>query len=133
MSHSLLLDTMVFSEILRKNHSVTTRLWRELRNGATVLVSPMVYYELRRGLLKKDAQRLMQKLEEMIARHLWIETTRSDWETAASLWAKLQRKGHPIPDDDIIIAAQANNRGATVVTDNVSHFRELADHFETWS
>jgi predicted nucleic acid-binding protein len=83
--------------------------------------------------LKRDALRLLQSLDEMIAPYLWVDVTRGDWETAASLWAKTQRDGRPIEDADLIIAAQANRRGAVVITDNVKHFRVIADRLETWT
>jgi tRNA(fMet)-specific endonuclease VapC len=133
MSRSLLLDTMVLSAVLRKEPVTQQRLALEIAQNATVLVSPVVYFELRRGLLKKDAQRLLQYLDVIIAPLLWIDVTRGDWETAASLWAKTQRAGHPIEDADLIIAAQANRRDAVVVTDNVRHFRPIAGALETWS
>ena len=41
-------------------------------------------------------------------------------------------RGRPIEDSDLMIAAQANRRGAVVVTDNVRHFRDTADRVETW-
>ena len=108
------------------------RLWRELRDGATVLVSPIVYFEMRRGLLKRDAQRLMQAFDEMVDRHLWIDVSRGDWESAAVLWARTQSRGRPIEDSDLLIAAQANRRSAIVITDNLRHFRDTADRVEAW-
>ena len=133
MSRSLLIDTSIFSKILRKDPHVTPTLHEELMDGSTVLVSPLVYYELRRGLLRKDSQRLMQALNDLVTRYLWIDVTRSDWDTAASLWARIVRAGRPRGDADILIAAQANNRGAVVVTNNVKHFNNLADELEDWS
>lgn len=99
MTRSLILDTNVVSEILRKNPAVCRRFWQETGHEITVLMSPMVYFEVRRGLLKANAQHLMQKLDEVIAPFLWIETTRGDWEEAAHLWADTQRQGHPVKDD----------------------------------
>lgn len=132
MSRSLLLDTTTFSSILRHEPATYRKLRQEIVNDVTVLVSPVVYYELRRGLLKRNALRLLQALDEMITEYLWIDVTRGDWETAASLWAKTRRDGQPIEDADIIIAAQANRRGAVVMTDNVRHFRVVADEIESW-
>jgi predicted nucleic acid-binding protein len=74
MSRSLFLDTSTFSAVLRKDPA----------------------YEIRRGLLKRDAQRLLDYFQRLIA-------------------------------------AQANRRGAGVVTDNVKDFRGIADVVETWS
>jgi len=133
MNRSLLLDTTAFSTIIRNEERPCVRLRRELNNGATVLFSPVVYFEIRRGLLKRNAQRLLEKLDYLIAPYLWIDMTRGDWETAAILWAETQSRGITIGDDDLLIAAQANRRGATVVTNNIDHFREVAHRWESWS
>jgi len=126
VSRLLLLDTMVLSAVLKKSPAVQAKLVAELGAGADVLVSPVVYYEIRRGLLKRDARRLLSYCDALIAPLLWIELTRGDWDEAASLWAKTQRAGHPREDADLLIAAQANRRGATVVTDNVREFRRVS-------
>jgi predicted nucleic acid-binding protein len=92
----------------------------------------VVYYELWRGLLKRNAQRLLLHLERLLAQLLWIDLTRSDWEAAATLWARTQLAGRPHADADILIAAQANNRRATVITDNARDFQDVADELESW-
>jgi len=132
MKRALVLDTNVISEILRANPAVCRRFWHETGKQVTVLMSPMVYFEARRGLLKLKSQRLLQKLDELSDLFLWIETTRGDWEEAAILWAQTQTHGHPVHDGDLIIAAQANRRGAVVVTGNVDHFEGVAHEVETW-
>jgi len=104
----------------------------ELQAGAEVLVSPVVYFELRRGLTKRKATRLIAFLDSLIATLIWIEFTRSDWEAAADLWAQTQQAGRPRGDADILIAAQANRRGAIVVTHNVKHFDDISVGVETW-
>jgi len=129
---SLLLDTTTFSAVLRKDPAANFELGRALAQGSTVLVSPVVYYELRRGLLKRNALRLLQALDALVARLLWIDVTRSDWETAAALWVRTQRAGRPHHDADLLIAAQANNRGAVVITANVKDFVNVALLLESW-
>lgn len=133
MSRTLLLDTTVFSAVLRKSPEVQSKLIEELGAGAVVLVSPVVYYELRRGLLKRDARRLLEYLDRLIATLVWTELTRGDWEEAAQLWVRVHRAGQPRADADLLISAQANRRDAVVVTDNLKHFRGVAEAVESWS
>jgi tRNA(fMet)-specific endonuclease VapC len=133
MRRSIILDTNVVSEILSNNPTVCRRFWQATVHDSTALMSPMVYFEVRRGLLKTNSQHLMQKLDELIEPFLWIETTRGDWEEAAQLWATTRRQGRTVHDADLIIAAQANRRGAVVVTDNLRHFEGVADEVESWS
>ncbi len=133
MSRTLLLDTTVFSSLLRKTPETQERFLAELQAGSTVLVSPVVYYELRRGLLKRDALRLLAFLDTLVTTLVWTELTRGDWEEAANLWVAAQRAGRPGADADLLIAAQAKRRGAIVVTDNLRHFRGLVPDVESWA
>ena len=133
MTRSLVIDTSVFSEVLRNNPFVNKKLLDEMSADARVLMSAVVYYEIKRGLLKRDTRRMMEHFEAIIAPLPWIDMTRSDWDEAARLWAKSQRTGLPREDADLLIAAQANQRGAVVVTDNVDHFKNTANEWEQWS
>jgi tRNA(fMet)-specific endonuclease VapC len=133
MTRVLLLDTNVISEILRTTPAIMQRFTKETAASTTFLMSPVVYYQLRRGLLHRSKPFLLARLDRIIAPMSWIEMTRADWEEAATLWAKTQTIGRTRGDDDIFITAQANRRGATVVTANVSHFRDIAIAMETWS
>lgn len=108
------------------------RLVGDLASGTDFLVSPVVYYEIRRGLLKVGALRELNQLEGFITKLTWIEVTRGDWEEAASLWAMVHRAGRPRADADLLIAAQANRRGAIVATGNVRHFKDIASKSEKW-
>lgn len=132
MSRQLVLDTTVWSAILKQNRDVGDHLLSAMGTGATILVSPVAYYEVKRGLLLRDARRMLRKVDELFAPFPWIEVTRGDWEEAAQLWAKTHRPGKARGDADILIAAQAKRRGAAVVTDNVKHFHDLVST-EVWS
>jgi len=51
---------------------------------------------------------------------------------AAELWAEMRRRGQPTADPkeldgDVILAAQAERAGATVVTENVGHLSRLVE------
>jgi predicted nucleic acid-binding protein len=47
---------------------------------------------------------------------------RQVWLRAADLWAELRRRGVPLQDADILIAAQALELGAVLATNNERHF-----------
>jgi tRNA(fMet)-specific endonuclease VapC len=58
----------------------------------------------------------------------WFETPAfdaADASYAADIRSFLQRKGTPIGPYDIMIAAQARRRGASLVTANVREFRHV--------
>jgi predicted nucleic acid-binding protein len=59
------LDTNIISLLLRQNTAILTNFSKILTSDHTVLACPMVWYELRRGLLAKDAKGQMQRAEAL--------------------------------------------------------------------
>jgi len=51
------LDTNILSFFLKNNRTVIKRVQDVLMLGHEIIIPPMVYYEVRRGLIKKDAHR----------------------------------------------------------------------------
>lgn len=52
---------------------------------------------------------------------------------AAGVYATLRKRGQPIGDADILIAASALTHGFGVVTNNESHFRRIDGlHVDNW-
>jgi len=53
----------------------------------------------------------------------------------ARLWAECRRSGKPTGsgvDKDVLIAAQAKEHKAIVVTDNVRHYQYLGVKYQMW-
>jgi predicted nucleic acid-binding protein len=64
-----------------------------------------------------------------------VPVTTATWRSAARLWANLRRGGRITGDGldgDVLIAAQAIEEDAAVVTTNARHFEGIVDTFE-WS
>jgi predicted nucleic acid-binding protein len=126
------LDTNVVSLILRDDPVAISAFGRVSTPENHILGCPVVWYELRRGLLVRDARRQMSRLEELFATFAWQEYTRDDWSLAAALWAQRRAQGRPITDADLLIAVFARNRGAVLVTDNEKDFDTLGVAVENW-
>src|SRR3954466_786481 len=120
------LDTnVVIAAIGKRPDAVDTRLQNELRRGTRVIVPAVVLHELLFGVAKStrraDNRRM---LDQFLAAP--IDTPAFDADDAsdaADIRAWLQSKGTPIGPYDVLIAAQARRRGATLVTANVREFR----------
>lgn len=131
MTDEYLLDTNIVTAILKKDPQVINRLQAKLAANAHVRISAVVYYEIRRGLLKRNAVHQLVAFEEMVRSLEWIDVERSHWEAAANLWAECQKAGVAINDADLLLAAQARQAQATLVT-NDDDFGRLDVSRENW-
>ena len=112
------LDTNTVTAVLKKDAQVVTRLRSVLASDSRVLVSAVVYYEITRGLLWRDAIGLLAAFDRLVASLEWLDVTRTHWSLAAGLWAESRRSGATLDDADLILAAQARDEQAILVTDD---------------
>lgn len=122
-----LLDTNIISLLLRRDPVIERRLEEAFAANATIVLSPIAFYETKRGLLKRDAKKQMAFFERPSPKFVWRDLERQDWEEAARLWAEREKKGQPIEDADLMIAVQAKRLGAILVTDNEKDFEGLCE------
>lgn len=120
------LDTCICIEFLRGTMPAVLAALRA-SDPHNIAIPSMVEAELRLGALKsKNAQANLQKVEWFLTP---FETVPFDAAAAASyarIRADLERKGTPIGPNDLVIAATALSRGATLVTGNVREFERVA-------
>ena len=134
-----LLDTNVISCILKKREEAHLRIKRKLQTvlnqNATILVSPIVFYEIKRGLYHKKAEKQLAFFEQFVSCFDWCDLNKTTWDRGAKLWAEC-RKGGKVTgggiDKDVLIAAQAKEHNAVVVTDNIRHFQYLGVNYVSW-
>ncbi|MCX7837887.1 MAG: PIN domain-containing protein [Anaerolineae bacterium] len=129
---TFLLDTNILSAILRKDATVEQRLRQAIVDDDNLLLSVVVYFEIKRGLLKRDAKKQMATFEYLSNQFAWCDVIVEDWELAAHLWAERFKRGKPIVDADVLIAAQAKRLDAILVTDNIKDFADLGVKTENW-
>lgn len=133
----LALDTCVLSILCddrHKEHGDALK-WLQKRSSETgmeICVPALAVYELARGLLyaqvrdRKARSRGMERLERLRATFSVLTLDNAALLRAASLWAEARNQGRRTAPDqaldgDVIIAAQALEVGATVVSDNRKH------------
>jgi len=135
----LVLDTNMLRRLCHTRAHDDARMWLQkwigLRQGGfavDITISAAAAYELRRSYLwKLDTHpwipQAMQRLDQ-VCRLLEIEpVTNSVLRRAAQLWADARRGGYKTAPDhhidwDVIIASQALELDAIVVTSNARHF-----------
>ena len=122
-----LLDTTAVSALMRAEPKVASRV-RECSPGDIVLAQPVIA-EIEHGLSRLPRSRRKVALAERwntlqraLGRAQWTDAVSR---TYGTLKADLERKGTPLDDFDLAIAAHALESGATLVTSNVRHFSRV--------
>jgi tRNA(fMet)-specific endonuclease VapC len=127
-----LLDTNILSELVRRPRGRIADRIAEV-GERHVCTSIIVAAELRYGAAKKASARLTTQLEavlgavEVLALESPVDAIYG--ETRASL----ERAGHSIGANDLLIAAHALALGHTIVTDNEREFSRVPDlRIDNW-
>jgi len=128
MGRSWIFDTGPLGKIAhpKANRRLTAWITRVLGAGDTVILPEIADYELRRELIRANLSQSLNRLDQLKQTLVYQPLDTATMSRAASLWALARNEGHPTADDkaldgDVILAAQAEAAGATVVTENVSH------------
>lgn len=129
----LLLDSDTLSALLGNEAQVRDHFESAAASPETLfLLSPMVDLELRRYLLLKEANRLLQQYEALVAGWSRPDLTEDDLRLAATLRAQRQTAGHPIEDADLLLAVSAIRNHAILVTSNPGTFADLGLELVDW-
>jgi len=120
-----LLDSDTVSLLLRFDPRVNRRVLREIAQHGQLTFSELTYYEITRGLKAKGAPAQLARFEQFCLTHNILPFTHQASIIAADLWADLKRRGQPIGDIDVLIAAIALSEGLAVATHNTIHFNRV--------
>ncbi len=107
------------------NQRVLDRFRREIGRNSLFIMCPVVFYEIKRELVIKNAVAQLSAFEGLAEAMVWKEFNLAIWERASSLWAALRSRGRSHHDADVLITAHAIEYGAAIVTGNVEHFQDI--------
>ena len=128
-----LLDTNIVTAQLKNNQKVKVKL-RELGNqGEEVFISCLTYYEIKRGLLAVNATNKLFSFNEFCKeiRVLLLDDLQII-EKAAEIHADLKRKGTPIQDANVLIAATAIVKRIILASNDSDMLRVVGVTVEDW-
>jgi predicted nucleic acid-binding protein len=116
----------------RPNPEIAEWLSGLLTSGVVVLLSEITDYEVRRNLLLEGLTRSVERLDQLKETLPYMPLTTQVMLRAAALWADARRRGQPTADlreldGDVILAAQAEQAGAIVATENIGHLSRFVD------
>jgi predicted nucleic acid-binding protein len=127
------LDTNIISYFLRKDTGIINKIGNILTKRDKIIISNIVYYEIRRGLLSNFAPKKTATFNQFCNVHEVGITDKETAEVAASVYSKLKKKGILIEDADLLIAAFCLQNNYTLVTNNVKHFENVEGlKIENW-
>jgi predicted nucleic acid-binding protein len=119
------LDSNIVSYILKENAKVISHYRQALKDDCEMAIPPIVYYEIKRGLLAKGLRKYLATFDKLHQGALHVEFDMPVWEKAAQICAALYQHGKPIEDADIFIAAYCMVNNFTLVTNNTRHFERV--------
>lgn len=120
-----LLDTDTLSAVMRGSPIVLAKAREYVSEHRVLTFSIITRYEILRGLNAKNATMQLQAFDRLCAQSQIVSLTDDAVVRASEIYAELRRRGQPIGDADILIAASALVHGLSVVTNNEQHFRRI--------
>jgi predicted nucleic acid-binding protein len=126
-----LFDSNAIADLMSELPAIVSRVREKQREHVFGLSAP-VDYEVRRGLLWKDAPAKYKiYLERIVTRFAYFSLTEMDWRTAAQYWASTRSAGKQLSDVDLLLAALAVRLDAVIVS-NDGDFDALPVRRENW-
>jgi predicted nucleic acid-binding protein len=95
----------------------------EIEKGNHIVIPPIVYYEVRRGLLASNATTKATAFETLFDGLNIDAIDRNTLEMAAAEYARLRKSGINIEDADLFIAEYCVKNDYILVTNNTKHFK----------
>jgi predicted nucleic acid-binding protein len=121
------LDSNIISFYLKGNTAVSENIEKAMSEDNTIMLAPIAYYEVKRGLLLINAVNQLRKLETLC--ELFPVGELGDYllEDAARLYVEERKAKRNTEDADIFIAAFCLHHNYSLVTDNTRHFQNMTN------
>jgi predicted nucleic acid-binding protein len=126
------LDSNIVSYYLKGDKKLIERINHEIKNGS-IIVPPIVYFEVKKWLLKNKAHSKLMAFENVLAKYGVDTISKGVLDISLSIFLHLQANGIIIDDADIVIAGYCIENGYTLVTNNTKHFERIENlYIENW-
>ena len=127
------LDSNILSFYLRQNQQIIQKVHDALLSGNEVLIGPIAYYEVKRGLLVIKAEDRLREFSALCKTLGIGQIDNSILDYAADIYRELKDKKQTVEDADILTAAFCIRHGFTLVTNNTKHFQSMSGlHYCDW-
>lgn len=121
-----LLDTDIFSEVLKERNQAVARAAKNYRAAfVRFTISAITVMEIVEGLHKKGNFGSVSRFMELVDASEVLDFDRPAAELAGTISADLLKTGQPIGRADPMIAAIAIRHGLVLATANIQHFERV--------
>jgi len=120
------LDSNIVSFYLRQNERIIQKVKDVLLDGHEVLISPIAYYEVKRGLLAIKAEKRLREFTALCKILGVGQLDNSLLDCAADIYCELRDNKKTVDDADILTAAFCKNHDFILVTHNLKHFNIIS-------
>ena len=121
-----ILDSNIISFYIRQNQKIIQKVQDTLLTGNEVLISPIAYYEVKRGLLVIQAKKQLNEFVSLCKTLGVGQIDNSILDFAANIYLELKNNKQTIEDADILTAAFCKRYDFTLVTHNIKHFEIIS-------
>jgi len=127
------LDTNIITAIMRGNKKVKEIAQKAILEGKEIFINAISYYEIKRGLLAKNATVQLNKFDLLCKEFgLVLLDTQDVFDRASEIYANLKQRGQLIEDADILIASVVTFRNFILVSDDTDFDRIQGIKLENW-
>jgi len=119
------LDSNIISFYLKGNSTVFENIENAIKKNHTVVITPIAYYEVKRGLLMINATKQLKKLEILCDLLSVGKFDNNLLDDAISIYVQERKEKRNTEDADIFIAAFCLRNNCILVTDNTKHFKNI--------
>ena len=109
------------------------RINTEVKDG-TIVIPPIVYFEIKKWLLKNCAKVKLAAFENLLAKYDVDTITKEILDAALAVHINLKSKNITIDDCDIFIAGYCKQKNYILITNNTNHYQNIQDlKIENWT
>ena len=119
------LDSNIISFYLRGNTKVIENIEKAISENHSILITPIAYYEIKRGLQLINATKQLQRFSDFC--NLFPVGEFSDYllDESIKIYVDERKAKRNTEDADIFIAAFCRYNNYILVTDNIKHFQNI--------
>jgi tRNA(fMet)-specific endonuclease VapC len=128
-----IIDTNIIIAYLKGNDNIFDKINEIILRGEEVFINGISYYEIKRGLLYKNAKKQLRKFEIMceICNFISLDDI-NIFDKASNIYSELKRKGKLIKDADILISSISLIKNCILVTNDTDFNRIDGLKIENW-